>query len=126
MDDLISLSNQVSLATCESVIDQYFATLNLEQYHKTAALFARDGVLHPPVDDPVVGRAAIASYLQREAPGLRLEPLNCQFKPLPSGQTQVHVQGKVHVCPFGSNVAWMFLLNACGEIERLQIELMAL
>ena len=125
MDDLISLSNQVCLATCESAIEQYFATLNLEQYYKTAALFARDGVLHPPVDDPVVGRSAIVSYLQREAPGLRLEPLYCQFTPLLSGQIQVYVQGKVHVCPFGSNVAWTFSLNSRCEIERVQIELIS-
>lgn len=115
--------NQSGLSTHQSAISRYFATLNLGQFDETAALFALEGELHPPVDEPVVGRSAIGAYLHQEAVGLHLEPLHYQIEPMPDGQTQVNVLGRVQVCPFGSNVAWIFVLNTQGEIARVIIEL---
>ncbi|MFP3436003.1 nuclear transport factor 2 family protein, partial [Paraburkholderia sp. SIMBA_061] len=56
------------------LIEQYFQTLNAQAFNSTAALFAQDGELHPPLEEPVVGNRAIAQYLATEAMGMTLVP----------------------------------------------------
>ncbi|MGL5076282.1 MAG: hypothetical protein ACRDBG_10685, partial [Waterburya sp.] len=56
------------------VIDNYFATINREDFEQTAALFAEDGKLLAPFEDPILGRDAIALYLHKEAKGMKLLP----------------------------------------------------
>jgi hypothetical protein len=115
--------NQTDFGKHRLVINRYFTTLNLGQFDAAAALFAVEGEMHPPVDEPVIGRSAIEAYLHEAAVGLRLEPLHYQSELLSNGQTQVTVLGRVQICPFGSNVAWIFVLNPQGEIARVVIEL---
>lgn len=123
MDERTLFDSQACLGKHRSVICGYFTTLNQAQFDETAALFAPEGELHPPVDDPVIGRSAIAAYLHQEGAGFYLEPLYYRVQPCPDGQTQVCVLGRVRVCPFGSNVSWVFLLNSQGEIAWVKIEL---
>lgn len=118
--------DQFPLTVWETVLDNYFATLNQGQFQEAALLFSAHGVVHPPVEEPIVGRTAIAAYFQSEMPGIRLEPIYRQFHFLEDGQkAKVQVYGRVRLCPFSTYVVWTFLLNKQGEIESVKVDLMA-
>jgi hypothetical protein len=118
-------NNQANLAKCKSVVELYFAMLNLGLFTETAKLFAPDGVLYPPVEEPVAGRSAIAHYLHNQLDGMQLEPLHHQLQILCNGLTQIQVVGKAKLCPFGIDVLWIFWLNAQAEIEQLWVNLIS-
>jgi SnoaL-like domain len=138
-----------------TTIDEYFIRLNNCQYLATSQLFAPDGFLDVPFDNPIQGRQAIAQYLQQEAQGMRFIPehgillplalaeppptptagLHQQQKPPLCGsdfddrinypQTQIQIQGKVQTTWFIVNVSWLFELNSITEIMLVQIKLLA-
>lgn len=116
-------------------VQRYFETLNRGAFEQTAALFAENGRMVPPFEQPIQGRGAIAHYLHTEANGMSLTPVGCEFV-APSEKTdkggveadslQVFlVRGKVKTPLFGVNVAWQFSLNAADEITKVQIKLLA-
>lgn len=108
-----------------TTILRYFETLNAGDYVATAALFAEDGVLHPPFESGIVGPEAIATYLQAEATGMQLLPRQGITEPLTDEHTQVQVSGKVQTPWFGVNVSWLFVLNAQQQITEMTIKLLA-
>ncbi|MBE9016802.1 nuclear transport factor 2 [Chroococcidiopsis sp. CCALA 051] len=108
----------------ESTIIRYFDTLNTENYQACANLFATDGVMYPPFEEGIVGREAIASFLQREAQGMKLEPERGISQSV-EGDLEVQVVGKVQTPLFGVNVSWFFLLNSQQEIAATKIKLLA-
>ena len=134
-------SAQPDQADIESVLDlpmpvqRYFETLNQGAFEQTAALFAQDGQMVPPFEQPIEGRAAIARYLDAEARDMRLTPLECEpISPStdPSDEVPIDdnvqnflVRGKVTTPLLGVNVAWQFDLNAVDEITKVQIKLLA-
>lgn len=115
----------------ETIIDEYFVRLNHYEYIATSQLFAADGSLHPPFENPIQGRDAIAQYLQQEAQGMRFIPEQGILLPtdfddqINDPQTQIQIQGKVQTKWFTVNVSWLFELNSNTEIMRLQIKLLA-
>jgi Nuclear transport factor 2 (NTF2) domain len=109
----------------EFTITRYFATLNTENYQACADLFAIDGIMYPPFEEGIVGREAIASFLQQEAKGMRLEPNQGIIQVLEDGNLEIQVSGKVQTPLFGVNVAWFFLLNSQREIAATRIKLLA-
>lgn len=121
-------SSAVSLSIegiSEPVIDHYFETMNAANYPATAALFAADGVMHPPFEAAIVGQEAIVAYLETEAQGMQLEPRQGIAHTLESGETQVKVAGKVQTPLFGVNVNWLFVLNPQAQIVSVGIKLLA-
>ncbi|HEY9659979.1 MAG TPA: nuclear transport factor 2 family protein [Allocoleopsis sp.] len=124
-DHLSLLPPPACLDQYHDAIDRYFTTLNLGQFQATAALFSPQGVLHPAVEDPVVGQDAIATYLQQECAEMQLQPGQRLTFVLESGKTLVRVYGVIKLCPFGTSVAWTFLLNSDVEIEQVQVELLS-
>lgn len=112
-------------AITEPSIVQYFETFNADHFEATANLFAVDGALHAPFESPIVGREAIAAYLEKEAKGMRLEPLQSVSQVLETGETEVKVSGKVQTPLFGVNVTWTFVLNERSEIVMAGIKLLA-
>jgi hypothetical protein len=118
-------SNGLTHFPGSETIAHYFDTLNAGQFANTAKLFATEGVMFPPFEDGVIGPAAIATYLDAEAHGLRLFPQTSTCKELPEGQQQVHVKGRVQTPLFSVNVAWAFLLTAQAEIQAVSIQLLA-
>jgi hypothetical protein len=108
-----------------SVVERYFSTLNQGRFQETADLFAVDGVLFPPFDEPVSGREAIVSYLHKEADGMEITPQKFNCKPTTNGITQVQVRGRVKVLVFEVQVGWDFLLNSQTEIEQVRVNLLA-
>lgn len=103
----------------------YFETLSAEDFQTTANLFAEGGILYPPFESAVIGREAIVTYLETEAKGLKLLPLNYITEPLEEGNVQCKVQGKVQTPLFSVNVAWHFILNSAFEMTSVQIKLLA-
>lgn len=108
-----------------TTILRYFETLNAGDYVATAALFAEDGVLHPPFESGIVGPEAIATYLQAEATGMQLLPRQGISEAIADEHTQVQVSGKVQTAWFGVNVSWLFVLNAQQQITDATIKLLA-
>ncbi|NJL00122.1 MAG: nuclear transport factor 2 family protein [Spirulinaceae cyanobacterium SM2_1_0] len=103
-----------------TAIAQYFEQFNTGNFAAVARLFATDGWLQPPFEEPVVGPGAIANYLSREASGIRCFP---GATSVDAGGTRV--LGRVQTPFFALNVAWHFALNPHGQLAHLQIELLA-
>ncbi|MGC1393101.1 MAG: ketosteroid isomerase family protein, partial [Coleofasciculaceae cyanobacterium] len=108
----------------ESVILDYFATMNSGDFEATAALFAEAGTMQPPFAEPIMGREAIANYLKTEAQGMQLAPRQGQSEILEE-EIQIQVSGKVQTSVFGVNVSWIFILSPQQEILFTKIKLLA-
>jgi hypothetical protein len=104
---------------------QYFETLNAGDFEATANLFAEDGVLHAPFEEPIIGSSSIATYLKTEARGMQLEPQQGVSQILEDGNVEVQVSGRVQTSAFGINVAWLFLLNSDQKILSVTVKLLA-
>jgi SnoaL-like domain len=107
------------------MIEQYFQALNTENFQAAAKLFAFDGVLYPPFHEGIVGREAIAHYLEEEAKGIKLFPVNYSAQPSKIGTTEHVITGKVQTSLFYVNASWHILLNAGSEIQSVKIKLLA-
>lgn len=103
----------------------YFATFNVGEFQATADLFAENGTLKPPFEDPVVGTQKIAGYLETEAKGMQLFPKEGIITPLEDGNKQFQVGGRVQTPWFGVNVSWLFVVNSAQEIVSATIKLLA-
>ena len=104
---------------------RYFETLNAGDFAATANLFAEDGVLHAPFEDPIIGKSSIGTYLKTEARGMRLEPQQGISQVLEDGLVEIQVSGRVQTSAVGINVAWLFLLNSHEEILSVTVKLLA-
>ena len=109
----------------EPVVLRYFETMNAGDYEATAALFADTGAMHPPFEEPIAGKDAIATYLKVEAKGMQLFPTKGIAETLEDDQTQIQVAGKVQTSVFGVNVSWIFVLDSERDILSARIKLLA-
>ncbi|WP_341525809.1 ketosteroid isomerase family protein [Nostoc sp. UHCC 0302] len=109
----------------DSSVVSYFETLNAGEFEGTAALFAEDGVMHPPFESSIIGPEAIAAYLNKEAKNLKAFPTQGIADTLENGQIQVQVTGKVQTSWCGVNVLWLFILNQQQQIIYTKIKLLA-
>ena len=109
----------------EPTILRYFETLNAGAFEATAALFASDGVMHPPFESGIVGSQAIAHFLQLEAQDIQLYPTLGIIETLENDQIQVQVSGKAQTSWCGVNVLWLFILNQQRQILYTKIQLLA-
>ena len=109
----------------EPTITAYFRTLNQENFTATADLFTTSGCLNPPFEGSIVGRAAIAKYLETEARGMILCPEFGRLLIKDNDVAQYHIQGKVKTNYFTINVTWLFQLNLDREILLVEVKLLA-
>ncbi|MFN4196327.1 MAG: nuclear transport factor 2 family protein [Thermosynechococcus sp.] len=109
----------------EPTLVAYFAALNEERYEEVAALFAEEGVLYPPFEEAVIGRGAIARYLQLEATGMRAEPLKGELLATQDRERRYRLVGKAKFPLFRVNVAWQFGLNPADQITFVKVDLLA-
>lgn len=113
--------------TKPTIID-YFVTINQAEFVKTASLFADQGTLLAPFEKPIVGRAAIAAYLSKEAKGIKLSPqqriCETELETEPNCETY-KILGKVKTALFSVNVAWYFTLSQEDKLATVQIKLLA-
>lgn len=121
---IITSSIKIAGITKPTVL-RYFETLNAGDFEATANLFAEDGVLHAPFEEPIIGSSSIASYLKAEARGMQLEPQQGVSQILEDGNVEVQVSGRVQTSAFGINVAWLFLLNSDQKILSVTVKLLA-
>lgn len=104
---------------------RYFETLNAGDFAATANLFAGDGILNAPFEEPIIGKSSIGTYLKTEARGMQLEPQQSASQILEDGTVEVQVSGRVQTPAFGINVGWLFLLNHHQEILSVTVKLLA-
>ena len=116
-------SEEATLA--KATVSQYFDALNAEDFQATANLFAEEGTLYPPFESAIVGREAIVQYLETEAKGLQLSPIEYTTERLDDGNVQYKVTGKVQTPLFGVNVGWTFVLDSAAKILSAQVKLLA-
>ena len=117
----------------ENTIHEYFMRLNNGEFMETAQLFAEQGCLNPPFEKSILGKEAIARYLEKEAKGMKFCPERGEIltkvglaDPLEhSDRTQYHIQGKVKTNFFTVNVSWSIELNAIKEIMAVDVKLLA-
>ena len=109
----------------ETVVLQYFSALNAGQFHSVSQLFALDGELQPPFEEMVIGRAAIAAYLEREAKGFLLQPQQGSSTRLDNGCTEFAIVGQVQTPWFSVNVSWTFILSPTQDIFLVKVKLLA-
>jgi hypothetical protein len=121
---IITSSIKIAGITKPTVL-RYFETLNAGDFDATANLFAEDGVLHAPFEEPIIGSSSIATYLKTEARGMQLEPQQGVSEILEDGNVEVQVSGRVQTSAFGINVAWLFLLNSGQKILSVTVKLLA-
>ncbi len=106
-------------------IQQYFECLNGSEFEAASFLFAEEGQLLPPFEEPIIGPEAIAAYLEAEAKGMKLHP-RPEFQEWVEEETrQLEVTGKVETAFFKVNVCWLFALNSEAEILRVRVKLLA-
>jgi len=121
---IITSSIKIAGITKPTVL-RYFETLNAGDFEATANLFAEEGVLHAPFEEPIIGSISIATYLKTEARGMQLEPQQGVSQILEDGNVEVQVSGRVQTSAFGINVAWLFLLNSDQKILSVTVKLLA-
>lgn len=106
-------------------VQRYFENFNAGDFEATANLFAEDGVLNAPFEEPITGKSSIASYLKTEARGMLLEPQQSVSKILEDGTVEIQISGRVQTPAFGINVGWVFMLNFQQEILSVTVKLLA-
>jgi hypothetical protein len=109
----------------ETNVLRYFETLNAGEFEATAALFAIDGVMHPPFESDIVGTDAIAAYLKQEGQNIKAYPKTGIAEALENATIQVQVTGKAQTSWCSVNVLWLFILNQQGQISYTKIKLLA-
>ena len=118
-------SEHLSLATAKDRIAAYFDALNRDDFQASAELFAAEGQLLPPFESAIVGREAVAAYLQAEAKGMRAVIQTLEAELLPSGAVSLRAIGQVQAPLFAVNVSWQFIVNSASEIVSVKIKLLA-
>lgn len=107
----------------------YMDNMNAFDFQAAVALFAEEGALKPPFQEPIAGQANILAYMREECYGLKLLPEQGVSEPAEGGFTQIKVTGKVQTPWFegnvGINLAWRFLLNPEGKIFFVGIDVLA-
>lgn len=107
----------------------YMDNMNAFDFQAAVALFAEEGALKPPFQEPIVGQENILAYMREDCYGLKLLPEQGISEPAEAGFTQIKVTGKVQTPWFGDKVgidlAWRFLLNPEGKIFFLGIDVLA-
>ncbi|MCC3408992.1 MAG: nuclear transport factor 2 family protein [Microcoleus sp. PH2017_10_PVI_O_A] len=120
------LTRSINIADLtKPAVQRYFETFNAGDFEATAHLFAGEGILHAPFEEPIIGKSSIASYLKTEARGMYLEPQQSASKILEYGTVEIQVSGRVQTPAFGINVGWVFLLNSQEEILSVTVKLLA-
>ena len=115
----------MAIAKCQidkayaKVAEQYFEAFNTNNFTTAAGLFVDEGELRPPFDSAIVGRAAIADYLEQEATQMTAYPKNLDS--LEDGCLQVI--GQVDAISFRVGVEWIFIFTEAAEIKSLLIRL---
>ena len=107
----------------------YMDNMNAFDFQAAVALFAAEGALKPPFQEPIAGQKNILAYMRDECYGLKLLPEQGVSEPAEAGFTQIKVTGKVQTPWFGDkagiNLAWRFLLNPEGQIFFVGIDVLA-
>lgn len=107
----------------------YMENMNAFDFEAAAALFAEDGALQPPFEQPIVGQENILAYMRDDCYGLKLIPEQGVVKFSEEGFAQIKVTGKVQTPWFGPgvsiNLAWRFLLNSEDKIFFVAIDVLA-
>lgn len=110
----------------ESIVLDYFTTINQTKFEQTASLFAEEGILYAPFTSPVVGREKIVAYLEKEATGMKLIPHSGIVETADLEDTELFtVMGKVQTALFSVNVRWQLSLDSDRNLASVRVKLLA-
>lgn len=109
----------------EPIVYNYFSSLNESDFEGVVDLFAEDGVMHPPFERPIAGRAAICKYLQAEAVGVESFPESGEVLCTANGEVAYQIAGNVKLSLFTIPVGWSISVNERGEIANVTVKLLA-
>jgi hypothetical protein len=132
----ISAIDRTSIAIADlqvPTIHQYFSSLNQLDFEAVANLFTTEGLLYPPFDRGISGRAEIYRYLQAEARDIQAFPESSTVRfrksDLPAlaeaGSTVYRILGKVKTSYFTVNVGWSIEVTPDDEILSVRVKLLA-
>jgi Orange carotenoid protein, N-terminal/Nuclear transport factor 2 (NTF2) domain len=111
-----------------STVLSYMENMNVFDFETAVALFAQDGALQPPFEEPIMGRDNILAYMREECYGLKLIPERGVSESAEGEFTQIKVKGKVQTPWFSDgvviNVAWRFLLDPDEKIFFVAIDVL--
>jgi hypothetical protein len=124
-EEVLHSSSVAIEGVTEAVILRYFETLNAREFGATSRLFAENGVLQAPFEQPIVGRGAIAAYLEQEAKGFMLRPRQGTVQVVENGCREFQIVGMVQTPLFSVNVSWLFALSPRSEISLAKTKLLA-
>ena len=112
-----------------STVLSYMESMNAFDFEAAVALFAEDGALQPPFEEPIVGKESILAFMREQCYGLKLIPERGISEPGEGRFTQIKVTGKVQTPWVGDsvsiNLAWRFLINPQGKIFFVAIDVLA-
>jgi hypothetical protein len=132
----ISSVDRTSIAISElqaPVIHQYFSSLNQLKFKAVANLFAEEGLLYPPFDRGICGRAEIYRYLEAEARDIQAFPESSTVRfrksalqpKTEASSTVYRILGKVKTNYFTVNVGWSIEVSPDDEICSVRVKLLA-
>jgi hypothetical protein len=101
----------------------YFMQLNHGDFRGTASLFTPAGILQPPFEPMIQGRAAIAAYLEKEAKGMQFYPEWGEKLANDGEHTKFQINGRVQTALFIVGVKWLMQVNLAKEIVAVEIKL---
>ncbi|MBW4574684.1 MAG: orange carotenoid-binding protein [Aphanothece sp. CMT-3BRIN-NPC111] len=127
--DLASRTKSSIEGIDNSTVLSYMDNMNAFDFEAAAALFAEDGALQPPFEEPIVGEENILAYMREQCYGLKITPQQGVSQSAAGKFTQIKVTGKVQSPWFGDgvgiNLAWRFLLDPQGKIFLVAIDVLA-
>ncbi|MDY6783297.1 MAG: nuclear transport factor 2 family protein [Cyanobacteriota bacterium] len=118
-------SNTAIAGIRETSVLRYFETFNSGKFVATATLFSPQGRLYPPFESAIVGREAIASYLETEAREMTLSPQESLARIGDEGTCEIQVAGTAQNSAFSVNVSWNFCLDKNQQLQSVRVKLLA-
>lgn len=106
----------------------YMDTLNAQNFEALVNLFAADGTLKPPFEEPIAGKEKLLRFFTEESQNLKVFPEKGTTDLTDEALTCVKVIGKVQVPWLGGvmvNVGWEFLIDANDKISHVTVKLLA-
>lgn len=118
-------SNSHQCPTIPPLLQRYFDALNAHNFQQAANMYATDGQLVPPFEEPITGRSAIEAHLTDEASDMTFILESCDSISADDDTSVFLVKGKVSTPLLKVGVAWTIGIDKTNQIASVEIKLLA-